>query len=465
MKFCDKLQKIRKENNITQEMLADKLGVSRQAVSKWESGDSYPDTEKLIQISKLFKISLDELINDNVDQNKTTNKKKFNFMEIFDMVFESVRKVWSMFFAMNFGEKIKFLLEMAFIALAIFLSATLVNEVILSIIRRIFAFLPYKLFNAIDYLSYTLLYIVWLIIGVMFFIRMLKVRYLDYYVIIKDDTIEKTITEEPIKELKDRKETKIVIRDPADSSSYIFKKIAKLFMFLFKCFCICLMLPVVFFFIFFLILLVFSLLYLFSGLFFNGISLAILGVICFCFILIRFLYNVIFNQKINYTRMFILFIISISFMGIGVGISFASLSTFEIENEIESEKNQTELSVDMKDNLIMFELMNIDENKIIIDDNLNDIKLTVNTYDKSIPIVYTYKTFNYQNDEHKNYEYEIVNININYDMLEQYKLIINNLKNKKINSLMINNDYEIAQIRLSSKNLTKIKENYQKYHD
>ena len=54
MKFCDKLQKIRKENNITQEQLADKLGVSRQAVSKWESGTAYPDTEKLIQISKIY---------------------------------------------------------------------------------------------------------------------------------------------------------------------------------------------------------------------------------------------------------------------------------------------------------------------------------------------------------------------------------------------------------------------------
>ena len=56
MKFCDKLQKIRKENNVTQEQLADKLNVSRQAVSKWESGTAYPDTEKLIQISKIFNI-------------------------------------------------------------------------------------------------------------------------------------------------------------------------------------------------------------------------------------------------------------------------------------------------------------------------------------------------------------------------------------------------------------------------
>ena len=50
MKFCDKLPKLRKENNLSQELLADKLGVSRQAVSKWESGSSYPDMEKMIDM-------------------------------------------------------------------------------------------------------------------------------------------------------------------------------------------------------------------------------------------------------------------------------------------------------------------------------------------------------------------------------------------------------------------------------
>ena len=83
MKFCDKLQKIRKENNITQEQLADRLNVSRQAVSKWESGLAYPDTEKLIQISKIFNTSLDELINDNKDSKVNKQIKKFNFMEMF----------------------------------------------------------------------------------------------------------------------------------------------------------------------------------------------------------------------------------------------------------------------------------------------------------------------------------------------------------------------------------------------
>lgn len=50
MKFCDKLAQLRKANNLSQEQLADRLNVSRQSVSKWESGDTYPDMAKMIQM-------------------------------------------------------------------------------------------------------------------------------------------------------------------------------------------------------------------------------------------------------------------------------------------------------------------------------------------------------------------------------------------------------------------------------
>lgn len=64
MTIGDKLAKLRKENNYTQEQLADVLGVSRQSVSKWESDISYPETDKLIKISKIFNCSLDYLLKD-----------------------------------------------------------------------------------------------------------------------------------------------------------------------------------------------------------------------------------------------------------------------------------------------------------------------------------------------------------------------------------------------------------------
>jgi len=62
MEFYQKLRNIRKENGMSQEDLADQLGVSRQAVSKWESGQGFPETDKLLQISTLFRVSLDYLL-------------------------------------------------------------------------------------------------------------------------------------------------------------------------------------------------------------------------------------------------------------------------------------------------------------------------------------------------------------------------------------------------------------------
>lgn len=62
MEFNSKLYELRKKKGLSQEELANKLNVSRQTISKWELGDSTPDMEKLIAISDLFEISLDQLV-------------------------------------------------------------------------------------------------------------------------------------------------------------------------------------------------------------------------------------------------------------------------------------------------------------------------------------------------------------------------------------------------------------------
>ena len=62
IEIANKLQKLRKENGYSQEELADKLGISRQAVSKWERAESSPDTDNLIILAKLYNVSLDELL-------------------------------------------------------------------------------------------------------------------------------------------------------------------------------------------------------------------------------------------------------------------------------------------------------------------------------------------------------------------------------------------------------------------
>lgn len=65
-----KLQEIRKQNKLSQEALAEKLGVSRQAISKWERGESAPDTENLIALSRIYGVSIDELLGNNSQTQK-----------------------------------------------------------------------------------------------------------------------------------------------------------------------------------------------------------------------------------------------------------------------------------------------------------------------------------------------------------------------------------------------------------
>ena len=62
MSFADRLQAERRKNGLTQEGLAEAMGVSRQAVSKWEQGEGYPEVEKLLALADKFGVSLDYLM-------------------------------------------------------------------------------------------------------------------------------------------------------------------------------------------------------------------------------------------------------------------------------------------------------------------------------------------------------------------------------------------------------------------
>lgn len=71
MSFADKIFDLRTKSGLSQEALADRLLVSRQAVSKWESGVTLPETDKLVTISNMFGVSLDYLLK----EDKPTKKK------------------------------------------------------------------------------------------------------------------------------------------------------------------------------------------------------------------------------------------------------------------------------------------------------------------------------------------------------------------------------------------------------
>ena len=80
MLLADKIVTLRKRAGWSQEELAAQLGVSRQSVSKWEAGESYPDIEKCIRLAKLYNVSLDALVNKSISELVKEEAKNDKYM-------------------------------------------------------------------------------------------------------------------------------------------------------------------------------------------------------------------------------------------------------------------------------------------------------------------------------------------------------------------------------------------------
>ena len=84
MKFGENLKTIRKEKNMSQEQLAEKVKVSRQSVSKWETGESYPEMTNILELCKIFNCNINDLIHtdltdiSSLDEEIIMNVVKFN---------------------------------------------------------------------------------------------------------------------------------------------------------------------------------------------------------------------------------------------------------------------------------------------------------------------------------------------------------------------------------------------------
>ena len=92
MEFNNKLYELRKQKGFSQEELANRLNVSRQTISKWEVGDSTPDMEKLVAISDLFGISLDELVLDKTPEPAAQPAKSELYTDIKEKVLTDQNK-------------------------------------------------------------------------------------------------------------------------------------------------------------------------------------------------------------------------------------------------------------------------------------------------------------------------------------------------------------------------------------
>ena len=88
VEIANKLVKLRKQLGLSQEGLAEKIGVSRQAVSKWERSESSPDTENLIALSKIYGVSIDEMldydVNTEMAEKAVSKNESYSFSDLDD---------------------------------------------------------------------------------------------------------------------------------------------------------------------------------------------------------------------------------------------------------------------------------------------------------------------------------------------------------------------------------------------
>ena len=149
MNLSDNLKRIRKENNLSQEDLAEKLGVSRQSVSKWESGAAYPEMDKVIQLCKMFDLNIDELLNKNVNEVKDNKQSKININKYIDDFLSFVTKTINMFSDLTFKSKMKCLIEQVLIILFLVIVGSIIGSILESVFYGLISFLPEKVFYAI----------------------------------------------------------------------------------------------------------------------------------------------------------------------------------------------------------------------------------------------------------------------------------------------------------------------------
>lgn len=432
MKFCDKLAKQRKNNNLSQEQLADQLGVSRQAVSKWESGSSYPDMEKIIQISNALNCTLEDLLDDGTIKSGSVQHSKLNFNNYLQDLLKFVTKTYNMFCSMNFTQKIKCILEVVLIVLIIMALGGLSFAILDGITSNIIGFIPYH--NYIIHIFDGLYIIVLLILGVVIVLHLFKIRYLDYYITIEDKNVNKKTLEKEVLDkhefIDPSKKQKVIIRDPKHSSFSFFSLLGKIMMYTVKIFVAMCSMPLICLCLFLVFLMVVSIAHIRYALLFLFITIAFSGSVLLSFLILYFIYNFIFSRKQPLKIIFILFISSLILMGVGAGLSCATVLNYDIYNISKVGKITTKTEkIELKENTRLYLLDNY-EKEFVIDNSLSDLRLEI-TYPEIIRYYISHDEEAVDIDEEKKIDgYHLYTEEV--DVLKMYKIIIENLKKKRI---------------------------------
>ena len=378
MNFANNLQKLRKRESMSQEALAEKLDVTRQSVSKWESGASYPEMDKLISICKIFNVDMDTLVNGDVDDVKVKEKESsINTKDILDKFNTLMKKIVCLFESMSFKEIIEFLVTV-FLLIIILLIGTVPKDIIENLIGT-------NLLYGITYVGPTLNTIFRLIVDILYsvfaiviFIYVLKIKYLDR-IKIKEDSNKEIVVKE--KEKRVEEVEKVIIKD--NSSNSLTRTLANIIIYIVKFFVVCFLAAPLICIVVLAVVLGFLVLFVIKGIPLVGILLftvagLIISALCFEVPL-----NFVINHKNNYKRVMISLLVSIIIIIIGSIIFAFEFFSLTYVDELPKDAKRKEITetLPMSNNLRTVGYYRSDIEFIEDDTLYNTIEVTVTYYD------------------------------------------------------------------------------------
>lgn len=389
MEFGEKLQSLRKASNLNQEQLADMLNVSRQSVSKWESGATYPEMDKLIAMAKIFNCSMDDLVNNEVKGKDITTTKNKQVGQYADGLLNFIVDTVNMFFSMKFTTLVKTLFELFIIGFILFGGG-------LCIIALSYDFIDNNLYISNDIID-TIVIFLFLVeilfvvaVTVISFLQIFKIRYLDYY--------RKAVYEEnQVKDLKLEinnkndleinddnhknsfkkiKEPVIIMRDPKCSSLKFLERFVKMIKRVMEFFVLMVLAMILIPTSFLLIIGLVIGTYLISvNSIFVGVVLGLVGLTVVCYEVYELVYDYIVKRKPATRKLAIMFIASLVISSVGVGLSLIKLKDIKII-DIYDKRTVFSETLDFKDDLTI--TTDIEETiYFIVDDSLKNVKVDV----------------------------------------------------------------------------------------
>lgn len=461
MSFSEKLQNLRKEKKYSQEELADLLDVTRQSVSKWESGQTYPEMDKLLSLCKIFNCTLDELTNDNIKE--ISSEKKTGINTVIDSVLDLVTKTYKMITNMKFKELVRCIFLMVIVASVLSMFSIPLSYFKSSLYQVLISFGSNSVTTLIYSLINFLLNVIYGIIYILLFVHIFKIGFLDKYEFVEVDhnkkvTDEKEITTTEIttkEEMKKIYKEEKIIRKEKETNYMFFDFLGKMTMFFIKFILLFFIIPFIFIFIGLFALLVIDIYFIFTGITYFSILLFIIFDILLTFLVIEFIIKIIFDKRHNFKRIIIIFITGITGLGIASGILVLDIHKTKIIKIMPQDIKTINKVYEYKyQEGMFFEYFNQDIEYIIDDSLKENIDIEILTYEGMDNINFS----KLNNGYYINHHYADAKF-----VMEMIDFFLNGLKDNKLYNIN-SKDFNKITITSSEKTINKLKDNLNTYY-